>query len=103
MDVASAVGGAPSSGAPGGAAGGPKGQFVGQCDAIRRMIQMTAQMEPAYAPYADKMLALNDAGMAAAQNGPPGGQPNPGDNAAAQTAGAPGPPSPPPVGSPFPG
>lgn len=69
--------------------------------ALKNLCQQMAQMDDMFAPFADKILTLADAGLAAAQNGVPN---NGGPQATDLTAGAPSPSSPPGGGgAPFPG
>lgn len=57
-----------------GGAPDPKGALVAQSDAVKKVVDQMAKMEPAFAPFADRIKSLLDAGLGAAiSGGGPGG------------------------------
>jgi hypothetical protein len=89
-DVTSQMGASPFSGVSsmlqqkagqGGEQGGganPKGALLAQSEAVKKVVDQMAKMEPGFAPFADRIRSLLDAGVGAVTSG---GSPQPGSSA----------------------
>ena len=52
----------------------PQGSLIAQSDAVKKVIDQMARMEPGFGPFADRIKSLLDAGMGAVVSGGPPGQ-----------------------------
>ena len=58
----------------GGAQAHPQGALIAQSEAVKKVIDQMAKMEPGFGPFADRIKSILDAGLGVVVSGGPPGQ-----------------------------